>query len=667
MASEDSWLDPEVPKAPPTGKGPWIAAVLGALVLLVGGGFFAMSALGSSGGAASPEQAVDEMIEAMNNGDFVTMAELLEPSERRAIAEPAITEILPELIRLGVLDDTADPAAVDGVDLDFSDVTYRIDRLADRPDLVHVRFTGGEIAGELNAAALPFGDQFRDLVGADLEDDVATAPIDEVENPLVFVERDGSWYMSILFTVAETARLDANEAMPAPSEAPPALGSESPEAAVEAMFDEMVDFDLRGMIGRMDPEEMAVLYNYSPIFISDGQRALNDLDREMTNADVTWDINNFDFETETNGDEAVVAVRGFDVVVSSPDFDVLISYGRDQITAEADAGEFGNGSMELTPRSVSIEAVVDGERVELDAQVDPDAQTASLTALLGGDSVDAQMAVDSAGVCSEYSIAGEGSVFAGEFSEQGCLEELDITGDQIATVFDQLQDEFPGVNMSTRNVDGEWYVAPITSATDAAVLWLQGLEDDAIDTILEDFEAGGSGFFPGFQVFNELVGTAGSSGPVTVPDDAFTEIDPFLEGGQFTDNFDEFDFDDVEQFDDESDFGGVEATVNNFFSIPGPGEYRGSLATNTFDVYEVPIEPGQTLTVTMLGGGELDTFLTVITPDGLTFDNDDSSGLPNSLDSQVQFNTGDGGVYTIEARSFVNAGEGSYELIIEVG
>ena len=113
-------------------------ALVGAIVLLGGGGFFALSALGASGGADSPEQAVDELIEALSNEDFVTMAELLEPSERRSVAEPVITEILPELVRIGMFDDSVDEAAVDGVDLEYTDVECRVDPLAGNPDLVHV-------------------------------------------------------------------------------------------------------------------------------------------------------------------------------------------------------------------------------------------------------------------------------------------------------------------------------------------------------------------------------------------------------------------------------------------------------------------------------------------------------------------------------------------------
>ena len=37
----------------------------------------------------------------------------------------------------------------------------------------------------------------------------------------------------------------------------------------------------------MDPEEMAVLYRYAPLFLADGQQALSDLDHEMAANSIT--------------------------------------------------------------------------------------------------------------------------------------------------------------------------------------------------------------------------------------------------------------------------------------------------------------------------------------------------------------------------------------------
>ena len=660
---------PVAPEAPKASRAPWILALVGAIVLLGGGGFFALSALGASGGADSPEQAVDELIEALSNEDFVTMAELLEPSERRSVAEPVITEILPELVRIGMFDDSVDAAAVDGVDLEYTDVEYRVDPLAGNPDLVHVFFTGGEFASELNVDALPLGNRFREFLGDDLEDEprqVESIEADDV--PIVFVERDGRWYISMMFTMAENARLQTGEDLPAAVDAPAALGSDSPEAAVEAMFEEVVDLDLDGLIGRMDPEEMAVLYRYAPLFVSDGQQALNELDRELAINGVTWDITNFDLEADVDGDEAVVAIRGMDIEVLTPDVDVTVSYSRELISGELDAGDIGSGSLEITPRSISVVGEIDGETVDVQGSIDTDARTAVLTGQVAGELVNGQVEFDPDGECSTYSFTGP------DVNEAGCLEDQGASSDELLLFFDQLGEEFPGASLTTRLVDGEWYVSPITTAVDGTVSWLQGLEDDAFTTMLDDFE---SVFEDGpsdiLDIEDALGGLAGGT---LLPQEDVVELPDFDELPNF-DELPEIDELDLPQFDDfdgndllpdpfePDDF--PEAQIDEFNSIPGAGEYQSTLTSGTFDVYDFELEAGQTLTITMLGAGGLDTFLTVFTPDGQILENDDHTvDLPGAFDSQIVIDSPSPGFYAVEARSFFDEGAGSYTLIIEI-
>ena len=184
------------------GRTTWVIAVLGALALLVGGGAFALSALGASGGGETPEDAVDQMIAAVNNEDFITLGELLEPSERRTIVEPALTGVLPELERLGVFSDDLDMGDVDGVDFQLTDVEYRIETIPGNDDLAHVFFTGGEGRTIVTADDLPFGDAIRARFGDELEDSDESDSVEPTDDdvPLVLVERNGRWYFSMWFT-----------------------------------------------------------------------------------------------------------------------------------------------------------------------------------------------------------------------------------------------------------------------------------------------------------------------------------------------------------------------------------------------------------------------------------------------------------------------------------
>jgi hypothetical protein len=236
--------------------------VVGAVVLLAGGSFFALTAFGASGGADSPEAAVEALIEAANNEDFITIGELL--------------------------DERVNAGDVEAFDWEFTDVTYRVQPIAQNPDMVHVFFTGGEAAAEFNSAEFPFGDTFRDRFGDDFGDvPRETEQIENSENPMVLVEHDGKWYVSGLFAIAENIRLEAGERLPDRSEAPRAIGTDTPDGAVEAMFGEMVEMDLAGLIGRMDPEEMAVLYRYAPLFLDEGQASLDEFRSEMESNNVS--------------------------------------------------------------------------------------------------------------------------------------------------------------------------------------------------------------------------------------------------------------------------------------------------------------------------------------------------------------------------------------------
>ena len=182
-------------------KLPWIFAVIAAVFLLGGGAFFAASALGASGGEASPEEAIDSLLAAMEEEDFVAVAELLEPSERRTLAEPAITELLPELVRLDVFDESADAGDVEGLDLAFTNVEHRVDRPVGVDDIAHVFITSCELATNVDGDLLPFSDGFDT---GDLSSEQSQSLVDP-DVPLVFVERDGSWYFSCLLYTSDAA------------------------------------------------------------------------------------------------------------------------------------------------------------------------------------------------------------------------------------------------------------------------------------------------------------------------------------------------------------------------------------------------------------------------------------------------------------------------------
>ena len=635
-------------------KLPWVFAVVAALFLLGGGGFFAASAFGASGGEESPEEAIDAMFAAMEEEDFVAVAELLEPSERRTLAEPALTELLPELVRLGVFDESADAGDVEGLDLVFTDVEHRVERLAGVDDLAHVYITGGELATNIDGELLPLSDDFD---ADDLSFEQSQSLVDP-DVPLVFVERDGSWYFSLLFTAAENARLDAGESLPGVDEAPTPIGGDSPEEAITGMFAAMVDFDLESVVGHMDPEEMAVLYRYSPLFLEDAQAGLDEARGELQGENISWEIGEWDFDVDESGDDAVVSIRGFTVDVSANEVDLSVTYSRDQLTGNLnfdDGFTSGQGTLDATTTEVSLGGVFDELIFDGTLAVVPEENTVTGQLSADGETFEGTLVFDPDGICSEITVSGSDGT-----NETFCLEdEAGFEGlGVVAQAMEDWPSEFPGIEMRTRQTDGAWFVSPIGTLFDSVLASLEDLEEGDFD-----------------DVFNPIVGVAGDAvlDPFDVLEDLNGDDDPVF------DAIDAIETDDFVEFDDEV-FDDVEPDFGSGPALPGAvadiavasgesGQFEGILAPNFFDPFLIDLTEGEVVTVTVQADDSgLDPVLTVLGANGNQIaENDDAfPSLPGSgLDSQLEFTAGETGQFTFEVAGFSQVDFGAYILTVD--
>ena len=626
-------------------KLPWVLAALTAVVLLGGGVFFALSAFGASGGASSPDEGIEAVLGAVGDEDFVTLAELMEPAERRTLAEPAITDVLPELVRLGLLDDSVDAGDIEGVDLVFTDVEYRVERLVGVDDIAHVFLTGGEFASNVNGALLPFTDEI-DTADLDQQD---RQTITESDTPIVFVERDGGWFFSLWFTIAENARIAADERLPSPGESPAQIPSDSPEAAIEGMFNSMTEFDLTSFVGHMDPEEMAVLYRYSPLFLDDAQAMLDDSRGDLRDEGITWEMSNFDFDVDQSGDDAVVAMRGFTLDFATDGFEISANYALDALTGEL---EFDGvtASFDGTTTDVSIDGQIDGSAFEVIIGIEPTENRVAGTLGIEGDSFEGEIALDPSGDCSRYEITGTDGT-----NESGCLEEdLGIDGfGPILVAMEDWPDDFPGVSMRARQVDGGWFVSPVGSILGGIVTGLEGLEEGNFDDV--------------FNPFASVIGDA-LADPFGVVEDGTDFIDPgsadFLDDDVFDD--DVFDDDVIGSFADPVLEDASFIMVSDGESV----EFLGAIEPNGFDSYEIELDAGSELAVTALAtDGILDTTLRVADRDGSQLAFNDDAGitaeLPNQFDSQLVFTAPDDGFYQIEVAGFNASSAGEYTLIVD--
>ncbi|MEO0493260.1 MAG: hypothetical protein AAF081_07580 [Actinomycetota bacterium] len=447
-----------------------IVAAVAAVVLVAGGTVLAFGALTADGGAESPEAALEQAIAAINDEDIVALAAIMEPSERSTLFEVGF-DFVDELVRLDVLDAEIDLAGVDGIDLELTGFEPRVERPGN--GLAHLYLGSGVVAGEIDVAAMPLGALVLDRLDADqrsmTETDLET--VDPATTPLVAVERDGRWYLSLWYTVAESVRLDIRSPLPDPFDRPAAIGGDTPEGPVRLLFEELADLDVRRMIGALDPGEMAVLYDYAPLFLGDLEPETNALLEDAAASGWTWGFDELTFATEPIGDDlAAVSIESLAFVASS------------------DAGS--SVSVALSSSAVAIDAVVVdeffGDTAELSIHTEGECLVVEVA-----DAVDSQV-------------------------ERICDDEL---GGLSATEGLESIDQFGFV---TRQVDGVWYISPIRTGLSAMLTAVEALDPATLEDLVDSVLALGASAADGDAIgpLFDLDGT------LTDPGSAFEPIEP---------------------------------------------------------------------------------------------------------------------------------------------
>ena len=286
-------------------KGGRVAAGVVGVVLLLGGTVFAVTQLGSSG-PGSAEEAVRELLDAASNEDVLGLLASLDPGERDTLRGPA-EDLFAELERLEVLAPGFDPSQIGGVDLAFDDVTLRSEPVRD--DLVRVYFTGGTVTSSYTGTELPVGAFVTDTMerfGSEMPATAESETSDIVEDDDTFlVARNGpdGWRVSIGYTMAEAARLDAGVPLGAGIVAD---GAEGPSEAVDQMLHAMADLDLRRVIALLAPGEMGALQDYAGLFIDRAEA-------EIADATADFDVTIDDLELREDGNTVFVDAFGLTV------------------------------------------------------------------------------------------------------------------------------------------------------------------------------------------------------------------------------------------------------------------------------------------------------------------------------------------------------------------
>ncbi len=442
-----------------------LVAVTLSLALLGGGAVLVVSAGTSTGGSDGPEEAVEKLLASLSAGDLLGAAEVIEPTERATLVEAGI-DVAGELVRLEVLSPDLDLSALLGVELRFDDLALR--SVPIRDDITQVFIDGGNTSLTVDVSKMPLGRLILDRAPEDwlVLTESVSSPLNS-SKPVAVVERDGRWYVSLWYSLAENARISSRSAVPSASEALAPIGAETPEAAVDRLVREVIRLDPRTVIGMLDPEELAALYDYAPLFLDDAERAANDLLEEADRSRVVWSLDSISLSSSTDGDIATVTIGGIDMSASSPDFGGRLSMNSDRLVVEWIAPDY-------TGRSVRTTLTIEDGCTTVESSVEDNR-------------FDSCRAYDADG------INGTNGGFFG-IAPIGGLGALGPLGSLGSSFVDPAS-----LGVVTHRVDGRWFVSPIRTTTTAILTGMRALEPSDLVDALDAFESIFIGFDESFE------------------------------------------------------------------------------------------------------------------------------------------------------------------------
>jgi hypothetical protein len=211
---------------------------------------------------------------------------------------------------------------VQGFDLQFTDVTYEVEMLAD--DLAWVA-----IKGDTGAQVIPNDFPLGPVLTRYLPDDWAADIDTELQTGsfasdfgLALVEADGKWYVGLTYTIAEAARRSAGEPFPQQQPFSEPQGAETAAQALEKAVLAFANIDLRGLVDVLAPGETAAFRRYAGLFMDDWDAAIADFRNAMDEASFTYSVDEVLTGSEQRGDDTVAWIEDiprFSASIDAPD------------------------------------------------------------------------------------------------------------------------------------------------------------------------------------------------------------------------------------------------------------------------------------------------------------------------------------------------------------
>jgi hypothetical protein len=436
-----------LPTPPRRGHGKLIASIAAVVVLGAGGAVTYVALAAGDSGAGSPQKAVQNVVADLQNADLIGVLDDLAPGERTALSAP-IRDDIASLKRLSVLSSKANPSSVPGVHFAAHDLKYADKTITVNDHVQIVQITGGSVDLGADASKLPFTQRFLGLAKPPKN---ATKQHIAITQPVrIATEKvGGSWYASLFYTAADDV---AGHAIPSASNAIPANGADSAEAAVDKMVRSLLSGDVTSALSLISPAELGAVHDYGSMILKAAPR--------WQASQVT--IKTLDLTTTPISDGVRVGLKNL----------VLSSGGR-QVSIAID-----NGCATIAASG-------------LHKKVCPADAANLISTFIGGLTCASSFGFGSASGVESGSGAYHSriSISKGSGSSSGKYVPLDSSGRVpgcsgpkfTAAQKQAIADLLSGITslgIDTAQVDGKWFITPVRTVADLGATVLSGLKGD---------------------------------------------------------------------------------------------------------------------------------------------------------------------------------------------
>lgn len=264
-------IDPDYaePPEPPVRKRRPRALIAAIAVLpLLGVTALVLHGADDGAGASSPEAAVRKLADALDREDPVAALAVLPPEEVDGV-NALYTALRDKLVATHVVDSKDKP--MQGLDIKVSDLELSTERLAD--DVSLVRLQNGRVESDFDPAKASTRVKQEAGAGAkpthesqtvaDARKELADSGAKVRDVFVMTVRREGHWYVSPSYTLAEYLRQQFDLPAARFDQAPQGNGAASPKAAVEQSLNQSVRLNT-DFIKDLPPDRFRVAYDYQP-------------------------------------------------------------------------------------------------------------------------------------------------------------------------------------------------------------------------------------------------------------------------------------------------------------------------------------------------------------------------------------------------------------------